>query len=1099
MKSAPAVRVLSRVENTVFCQTNQRNFVNRFILLLLVLSACLAGSLNAQSLVMVSGNGQMVGSPSFLSSVPMVVQANSASGKPLPGVAITWTITGTGGTLPDATLVTDANGQAATHFTTTQLQPNASFAQSTITASSKYGNVSFFLITVPTTQNSNSVEPPIVTLVKPQPGDVLNALPGTTLPDAVEVRVQAGAGAQANAPIPNVSIHIVNGLDPTKPATAHCNGPNGYIYTDSTGLAKCDLVVTGQPGELSLGANAGEFHTTPTFVLKINSGPSCTYTIAPTSLSISSAGGPGTVKVTAAAGCGWAALSNVDWITITSGTSGTGNGTVAYSVGASSNVARTGTLTIAGKTFTVNQGSGGGTLTITTPATLPGGTINQSYSATLAASGGIEPYTWSITSGALPTGLHLDTSTGAISGAPTASGTTMFTVTVQDSTGATAPLALTITISTSSSTFTITNASFPDGVIGQPYKQALTSSGGVVTPFNQNPSFRVSGGTLPDGLELAKNADGSSSISGTPTTPGVSNFTLSATDAVGNTAAANFTITITGVHGQELMTVTPTSLSFTVQLGSTNIPAVQPLSITGNSGVLAYTSVVATAGGGSWLVTQNSSGNTPGSISVGITNFSNLQPGPYTGTVTISSAASNSPIAVPVTLTVLAAPSLKVTPQQINLTQGRSAGPNVFTQPVQVTAGTSGTDAEPFSAAASVNQGNNWLTVDPTTGTTPATLTISIDSGGLAIGTYTGKVVVTPTAGGTETISVTLKVINPQVLSATPAPVAFTYAQGAANPDAQTVTVSSSTGPALSLSTTVSTTDKGNWLSVTPGTGTTPQDFSVSVNPSGLAPNTYNGTITVTATDDSVTPLPIPVTLTVNPGVPTIGAVVNAASGAPGPIAPGEFVTIFGSGMGPATGVAPSGTGRIGPDLGGTQVFFDTHAAPLIYTSDGQVNAIVPYEVAGGTSTKLTVWYQGTASAGDNLRVIDAVPGIFMLNANGQGAIINQDFTINSSTNGAPIGSTVSIYATGQGQIPPGIDGQIATDATPQPPPLPVTVQIDGLQANVTYAGAAPGEVAGFMQVNATIPPGVRTGNVPIVVTVGTAPSQAGATIAIHP
>jgi hypothetical protein len=86
------------------------------------------------------------------------------------------------------------------------------------------------------------------------------------------------------------------------------------------------------------------------------SGTSCTYTISPTTASVSAAGGTGAVTVTAASGCSWTALSNVSWITVTSGSSGSGNGTVGYSVAANATgSARTGTMTIAGQTFTVAQ------------------------------------------------------------------------------------------------------------------------------------------------------------------------------------------------------------------------------------------------------------------------------------------------------------------------------------------------------------------------------------------------------------------------------------------------------------------------------------------------------------------------------------------------------------------------------------------------------------------------------------------------------------------------------------------------------------------------------------------------------------------------
>jgi C1A family cysteine protease len=86
----------------------------------------------------------------------------------------------------------------------------------------------------------------------------------------------------------------------------------------------------------------------------------CTYSISPTSASLAASGGTGSVSVTATAGCAWTATSNITWITVTSGSSGSGNGTVQYTVAANTaSTSRTGTLTIAGKTFTVTQAGAG--------------------------------------------------------------------------------------------------------------------------------------------------------------------------------------------------------------------------------------------------------------------------------------------------------------------------------------------------------------------------------------------------------------------------------------------------------------------------------------------------------------------------------------------------------------------------------------------------------------------------------------------------------------------------------------------------------------------------------------------------------------------
>ncbi|MBV9772077.1 MAG: putative Ig domain-containing protein, partial [Bryobacterales bacterium] len=1050
-------------------------------LVLLSCFAYLTVSLSAQSLVMISGNGQLVGSP-VPSSVPLVVEAIDASGNPITGVPVQWAATNSlilTGTISS----TDAHGQASTGFTGFVPQPNQSFQSSTVTASSSYGTVSFSVTSVPIEDNQDNPAPlPTVQLITPTLGTTLSAPSGATLPGALVVKVAAAFGAQAGYPMANVSLLIVNANDPTQTSPAHCNGPDGAVLTDSSGTATCDLVVTGAPGTtVSIAGEVGYLHYTPQIGLMITTAASCTFSLSANSEAISSAGGSGSVTVATGPACGWTAASNANFITISSGASGTGNGTVSYNIAADSGSPRTGTLTIAGTTFTVNQGAGSaGALVITSPANLPGGATNQSYAATLSASGGIPPYTWSITQGALPAGITLNASTGLLSGASTAAGANDFTATVEDSAGAQASQLFSLTISTSSSTFLITNSSFPNGVLGQTYTQALTAVGGQITPFVPYPSFFVSGGTLPPGL-IVKNTGSSSSLTGTPTTTGVYAFALTATDAANHSTSANFTITITGTPTSEQMTVSPPTLAFTVQLGSVSVPAVQNVSITGNSGQLNYTTMITTGSGGGWLVAQNpTSGNTPGTLQVGVANYSSLAAGTYTGTIAVSSQAANSPQAVQVILTLLAAPTLTITPQQFTVTEGQSTASNPMSQTIQVSAPTASVS---FSAVASTDNGGNWLTINPQTATTPGTLTVSIDDAGLGIGTFSGVITITPSSGTPQTVRITLVVISPETLSAAPAPVAFSYAQGSPSPAAQNVTVSNSGTAVLTISAVASTNANGSWLAIAPASGSTPMSISISVNPSGLPLGTYKGTITVTASDDSVTPLAIPVTLTVTPPIPVIGSVTNGASFATGPVAPGEIITIFGSGLGPATGVSAA-SGIIGSSLSDTQVMFDSFAAPVLYSSVSQVSVIAPFELTGASSTNLTVVYQGVSSTPTNLQVADSMPGIFTLNAAGQGAVINQDGTINSSSNGAAPGSVISIYATGAGETSPaGVDGIMSPGALPLPVPLlPVSVEIGGLPAVVSYAGAAPLEVAGLLQVNATVPAGVPTGtSVPVV------------------
>ena len=1068
----------------------------------LLLLTCCAGVLRAQTLTLVSGNGQVVQSQ-FLSNL-LIVEAKDATGKPAAGVSVSWKITQGSGTLVRPTTTTDANGQASVTFLATDVPVGESFFPSTVTATSGASNVNFLITTTLTRLiNGNSAAPPLVRLVTPPQNKLSITGPsGTTLAGGVVVQVVVQAGPQTGVPVPNVSVQILNNQDPSSAPPAACNGPNGVVLTDSNGLGTCDLVITGAAGNYQLTAWVGQYQDTTPFTLTITPGVSCSFALSSSSATFPASGGSGTVNIITTSGCGWTAASNAAFLTITSGASGTGNGVVGFSVAANTGAARSGTLSIAGQTFTVNQSAGTpGSLAITTPPNLSPGNVGSTYSVQLTATGGTPPYTWSI-SGNLPPGLVLDATHGVISGTPSTAGTYPFTLTVTDNSGTTQSQNSSITInSVSSSGFGITNVSFPSGVLGQPYQQLLTTSGGCVSPFSPSPAFQVTAGALPGGLTIQTNSDFTRSIVGTPNATGVFNFTLTATDACAHTVSAAFTITITSSAGPAQMNVSPTSLAFTLLSGGGNIPADQTITLTSTTTtVLNFSATASTNSGGNWLTIRNSAaGSTPGSLIVGLSNFSSLKPGPYVGSIKILSQASNSPVVVPVTLTVLNAPTLTVNPQAFTVTQVGSTGQTTTRQSIVVNS----SPQVNFTASAATQTGGSWLTVDPMQGFTPGSVTAIINAGGLAVGSYTGTVTVTPVGGTAQVVTITLDILAPAAIVAAPAPVLFDYQKGGAAPAAATLSLSS-TGEALNLTVGTSTESGGDWLSVTPKTVTTPATVTVSVKTSGLDPGTYHGSVTLAATDPSVFPLAVPVTLTVSEPLPSIGAITNAASFAPGPVSPGEFVTIFGSLLGPATpaGLELTSDGKVSTNLAGTQVFFDDIAAPMLYSSAGQISAIVPYEVAGKTTTELKVAFQGVMSAPQLIRVIGSAPGVFVADSTGQGAFINHDGTPNSSKNGAAPGSVVSIYVTGEGVTdPPSDDGVINATSLPLPKPhLLVTVQINGEAAPIKYYGAAPGEVAGIMQVNVQVPSDAPPGKaVAVTVTVGLATSQPGVTLFIRP
>jgi uncharacterized protein (TIGR03437 family) len=232
-------------------------------------------------------------------------------------------------------------------------------------------------------------------------------------------------------------------------------------------------------------------------------------------------------------------------------------------------------------------------------------------------------------------------------------------------------------------------------------------------------------------------------------------------------------------------------------------------------------------------------------------------------------------------------------------------------------------------------------------------------------------------------------------------------------------------------------------------------------------------------------------------------AVTNGASFLETAIAPGEIISVFGAGIGPATPIGPhvGANGTFDTQLGPTQVLFDNVPAPMVYAGLNQVSAIVPYSVAGRAVSTVQVLVNGSDLPALELPVAATAPGIFTVDASGGsgGAILNQDQTLNTPSNPAPRCSIISIYGTGAGQmLPAGVDGQIA-GVPPAQPLIPVKVQIGGTDAEVLYAGAAPGLVSGVIQVNARVPAGIAPGGiVPIVLTIGHGRSAAGVTVAVQ-
>lgn len=236
-----------------------------------------------------------------------------------------------------------------------------------------------------------------------------------------------------------------------------------------------------------------------------------------------------------------------------------------------------------------------------------------------------------------------------------------------------------------------------------------------------------------------------------------------------------------------------------------------------------------------------------------------------------------------------------------------------------------------------------------------------------------------------------------------------------------------------------------------------------------------------------------------NPPYLASAAAVNAGSYAAGGISPGELISLFGVSLG-LQSVGKVQNGQVTTSLSGATVTFDGVAAPMLAINSTQINTIVPYEVAGHTTTAITV-QNASGTYTMNVPVVSAVPALFSSNGSGAGqaAALNQDGSVNSPANPAKPGDVIVLYGTGEGLVSPApADGSILGWPAPAPA-LPVTVTIGGQSAEVLYAGGAPGQVAGVIQINVRIPASgiAYSHHVPITWSAGDVPSQAGITIAV--
>jgi PKD repeat protein len=314
-------------------------------------------------------------------------------------------------------------------------------------------------------------------------------------------------------------------------------------------------------------------------------------------------------------------------------------------------------------------------------------------------------------------------------------------------------------------------------------------------------------------------------------------------------------VTCSSDPGAPALSVAPASLSFTGQQGGAN-PGAKTIDLA-NTG--AGTLDWSISDDAPWLTVSPAGGS--GARSVTVTpDLSGLTAGTYSANITISApGASGSPRVVPVALTVdppASAPALSVTPGSLAFTGVEGAA-----DPAAKTLAVSNTGGGTLSW--SVSDDATWLAVTPASGTNAGTITVSPSIAGLSAGTRTATVTVSANGGGSpKTIPVTLTIDpppQPPALAVSPAALTFTATQGAATVDTKAVNVSNSGGGTLAFTASADVP----WLTVSPTSDTAPRTVSVTPSTAGLAPGTYTGVVTVSASGVSGSPKTVGVTFTV--------------------------------------------------------------------------------------------------------------------------------------------------------------------------------------------------------------------------------------------
>jgi len=457
---------------------------------------------------------------------------------------------------------------------------------------------------------------------------------------------------------------------------------------------------------------------------------------------------------------------------------------------------------------------------------------------------------------------------------------------------------------------------------------------------------------------------------------------------------------------------------------------------------------------------------------------------------------NGNPVAsVPLTLTITQKVTVTLSPEPItfNVVPGGTAQKTFHL------------DSDPpalhFTVKASTQKSEDQATVDNAAISTPADIAVSVIAGTKIQTDFLQLTFSMP--GTVYAFSGPIEVTN---LQASIPSLSFKYTQGDPLPSPQEVKLSAADGAQVpfTVNTASGTTSAGNFLTITPTSGTLPATLSVGLNSTVLStvgssseeydasfnkhiltPGTYTATVKIdTTTEGSFL---LGATLIVNAGtMPTIDAVADAASFFAGKIIRGGIYTAFGHDLTSSTGINLAPSLPLPQDILNDSVAVDGAPVPLVAVDNvngaEQINFIAPWNLMGPTA-QIAAVRNGVMGPAITVQVVDDQPGIYTYADGGvtYAAALHANFSSVNTSNPAVANETLLFFVNACGAVnSPPADGAAANGQTTVKTP---TLKIGGKSASVTFTGLAPG-FASLCQVNGVVPAGL-TGNQLVTVQYG--------------